>query len=102
MDYLSQIKANTDKINQNIQKSKKLRKQQMTYNGFATLTALSAIASYSASAVTIEQQEHTCAIAFLAAAIVNNLASIYCLVQSNKKGRAAMDVLKHNIKTKVK
>lgn len=102
MDNTSQIKERTEKINQNIKRSKELRKQQMKWNGFATLTTLSAIASYVASAVTIEQQEHAWTVAFLATAIANNLAALYCLAQSSKKGKQAMQALMHNTNTKAK
>lgn len=102
MDNTSQIKERTEKINQNIKRSKELRKQQMKYNGFATLTTLSAIASYVASAVTIEQKEHAWTVAFLVAAVINNLAAFYCLAQSNKKGKQAMQALMHNTNTKAK
>ena len=102
MDYISQIKERTDKINQNIKRSQELRKQQMKYNGLATLTTLSAIASYAASAITIEQKEHAWAVAFLVTAVINNLAAFYCLAQSNKKGKQAMQALMHNTNTKAK
>ena len=92
----------TKQIQENIKHSKELRKQQMKYNGFATLTALSAIASYVASAVTIEQKEHAWTIAFLVAAVINNLAAIYCMAQSRQKGKQAMRALMHNIDTKTK
>jgi len=102
MDNMSQIKERTEKINQNIKHSKELRKQQMKYNGFATLNTLSAIASYVASAVTIEQKEHAWTIAFLVTAVINNLAAIYCLAQSSQKGKQAMQALMHNTNTKAK
>jgi len=92
----------TKQIQENIKRSKELRKQQMKYNGFATLTTLSAIASYVASAVTIEQKEHAWTVAFLVTAVINNLAAFYCLAQSNKKGRDAMNALMHNTNTKAK
>ncbi len=102
MDSTSQIKERTEKINQNIKRIKELRKQQMKYNGFTALTTLSAIASYVASAVTIEQKEHAWTVAFLVAAVINNLAAFYCLAQSNKKGKQAMQALMRNTNTKTK
>ena len=102
MDNTSQIKERTEKINQNIKRSKELRKQQMKYNGFATLTTVSAIASYVASAVTIEQKEHAWTVAFLAIGAINQIAAFYCMGKSYQKGKQAMQALMHNTNTKAK
>ena len=92
----------TKQIQENIKHSKELRKQQMKYNGFATLTTLSAIASYVASAVTIEQKEHAWTIAFLAIGAINQIAAFYCMGKSYQKGKQAMQALMHNTNTKAK
>lgn len=90
----------TKQIQENIKRSKQLRNNQIKYNGFATLTMLSAIASYIASAITAEQKEYAWTIAFLATGVINQLAAFYCMGKSYQKGKQAMNALKHNIKAK--
>ncbi|MBE6461759.1 MAG: hypothetical protein E7006_02850 [Alphaproteobacteria bacterium] len=92
----------TKQIQENIKRSKQLRNNQIKYNGFATLTMLSAIASYIASAITTEQKEHAWTIAFLATGVINQLAAFYCMGKSYQKGKQAMQALMHNTNTKAK
>lgn len=102
MDYTSQIKERTDKINQNIKRNKELRKQQYIYNAAAVFTTLTAIANYFGGAIALEEKEQVAGIAMLAIAIASNLSAFYCLAQSNIKGKQAMQALMHNITTKAK
>ena len=97
---MTKSNIDTKQIQQNIKLSKKLRNQQMNYNGGAAMTTLTAIALYVGGAIALEQQEKLWGAIFIAVAAINNIAAIYCMTQSNKKGRAAMDALKHNTNTK--
>ena len=89
-------------MQENIARSKELRKQQYKYNAVAVFTALTAIANYFGGAIALEEKEQIAGIAMLAIAIAGNLAAIYSLAQANQKGKQALQALTHNINTKVK
>ena len=89
-----------NQIQNNIRHSRQLRQAANTYNVFAGITALLAIASYVGAASALKDKEHVSFAALLAIGIWNNLITTYSLAQSYKTSKKALEILKHNTKEK--
>lgn len=101
-EKMARPKIDPEQLQKNIARNKELHKQQYKYDTAAALSTLTAIANYFGGAIALEEQEKTVAILLFTIAVVTNLSAIYCMAQSHKKGKQALQALLHDYHTKEK
>lgn len=101
-EKMARPKIDPKQLQKNIARNQELHKQQLKFDAAAALSTLTAIANYFGGAVALEEQEKNAAIILLTIAVITNLAAIYCMAQSHKKGKQALQALMHDYHTKEK
>lgn len=86
------------KIEQNLKRSKQLRKIASTYNTFAATTTILAVLAYYGAALTIKDKEYLPLAIFLAVGVSNNIQTIRALAKAHKHHKHARELLEQNIK----
>lgn len=88
----------TRQIEQNLKRSKQLRKVASTYNTFAATSTILSVIAYYGAALTLKDKSYLPLAIFLAVGISNNIQTIRTLAKANKYHKQARELLEQNIK----